>query len=67
MSGWSWALMALSGQCGAEMSLAGLELAAQIENAEQAKMEDTVIEMPQMEFTDDAAPVLKAYYDAQPG
>ena len=66
MSGWGWALMALSGQCGAEMSLAGLELAAKIETKEQVKLEEVVIEMP-MVFEDDAAPVLKAYYGAQPG
>jgi hypothetical protein len=66
MSGWNWALMALSGHCGAEMALAGLDLAAAAENQEAAAPE-AVLEMPVNLHQDDAAPVLKVYYDAQPG
>jgi hypothetical protein len=66
MSGWNWALMALSGHCGAEMALAGLDLAAKVENQEAAEQE-AVLELPMHLHQDDAAPVLKVYYDAQPG
>lgn len=67
MSGWSWALLALSGQCGTEMSLAGMQVAAEIEEKTTAKSEREETSIASVVLVDDATPVLKAYYSAQPG
>ena len=68
MSGWSWALLAMSGQCGTEMSLAALDVAAEVEKKTTVKIESSVVtEAVPVLVADDATPVLKAYYSAQPG
>ena len=68
MSGWSWALLAISGQCGTEMSLAALDVAAGLEKKTTVNIEETIVVEPApVRVADDATPVLKAYYSAQPG
>jgi len=67
MSVWTWALMALSGQGGVEMSSAGMDVASAVGLSPASLLDDDMEEIPRLVFNDDAAPVLKVYYDAQPG
>lgn len=67
MSGWNWALMALSEQGSNEMSLAGMDLATEMASAKSSEQKNDIAEMPVAIFKDDASHVLKVYYDAQPG
>ena len=67
MSGWNWALMALSEQCSLEMSLAGMHLAGEVGSTKNTTQKMDIGEMPVPISKDDAPHVLKVYYDAQPG
>ena len=66
----NWGLIALTGDCGLEVGQAGVELARDLGAAEEInvrKSESIAIGLSTNVFVDDAAPVLKAYYEAQPG
>jgi hypothetical protein len=65
MSGWNWALVALSEQSSNEISLAGMQIATEMASAQNSYASEAV-EMPVTILKDDASHVLKVYYDAQP-